>query len=90
MFGPADVAADVLAAAAEVPAAAAAAAADLLLYLRPQVRDDISGAIYTQITDVEVECDGILNYDRSTKLDAKHVAQMAKLNQGMVTGERWE
>ena len=41
---------------------------------------DVSCAIYTQITDVEVECDGFLNYDRSTKLDDAHVAHISRLN----------
>jgi len=32
-------------------------------------RADISVAIYTQITDVERECDGFLNYDRTNKFN---------------------
>lgn len=28
--------------------------------------DDVSTSIYTQISDVELECDGFLNYDRTS------------------------
>jgi hypothetical protein len=55
----------------------------LLCQLRSK---DLSCAIYTQITDVEVECDGFLNYDRSAKLDANQIAEIADLNQRLVAG----
>ena len=32
-------------------------------------KNHISAVVYTQITDVELECDGFLNYDRSNKFD---------------------
>lgn len=42
----------------------------------------LSGAIYTQITDVETECNGLLTYDRAIiKPDIQHVAAA---NQGRV------
>lgn len=38
-------------------------------------RDGLSAAIYTQITDVETECNGLLTYDREiTKVDVQRVA----------------
>ena len=32
------------------------------------VKGDISASVYTQITDVERECDGFFNYDRTNKV----------------------
>jgi len=48
-------------------------------------KDDISVSIYTQITDVERECDGFLNYDRTNKFNdaqtkAIHDANFALIN----------
>ncbi|MDY7110429.1 MAG: exo-alpha-sialidase [Planctomycetota bacterium] len=44
--------------------------------------DGLSAAIYTQITDVETECNGLLTYDRAvTKPD---VERLAAANQGRV------
>ena len=39
------------------------------------VREDVRASVYTQITDVELECDGFLNYDRSNKFDAADTAR---------------
>ena len=33
-----------------------------------QVPRGLASSIYTQITDVELECDGFFNYDRTPKL----------------------
>lgn len=44
----------------------------------------VSAAIYTQITDVELECDGFLNYDRTTKFDAAASQGVAAANQALV------
>mmetsp|Transcript_17431 Transcript_17431/g.26466 ORF Transcript_17431/g.26466 Transcript_17431/m.26466 type:complete len:301 (-) Transcript_17431:402-1304(-) len=35
----------------------------------------ISGAVYTQITDVETECNGLLTYDRIFKVDPRNIAE---------------
>ena len=38
--------------------------------LKPMIRNGLSGAIYTQITDVEIETNGLMTYDREVlKLD---------------------
>merc|ERR1711934_1296261 len=40
-----------------------------------QVRGDVSASVYTQTTDLENECDGFLNYDRTNKFtDAQTTA----------------
>jgi hypothetical protein len=38
--------------------------ADLIFQLRPLVGEGLSAAVYTQTTDVEIEVNGILTYDR--------------------------
>ena len=43
-----------------------------LNYLLPLIADGISGAVYTQTTDVEVEVNGLMTYDRKViKIDAE-------------------
>lgn len=37
------------------------------------VRDGVSGAVYTQTTDVEIEVNGLMTYDRVPKLDAQRL-----------------
>jgi hypothetical protein len=45
--------------------------ADLLTQLRPLIGEGLAAAVYTQTTDVEVEVNGIMTYDREVvKLDA--------------------
>ncbi len=52
-----------------------AAYRDLLAQLRLHIGDGLSSAIYTQTTDVEVEVNGVMTYDRAvTKLDADSIA----------------
>jgi hypothetical protein len=46
--------------------------------------DHISASVYTQTTDVELECDGFLNYDRSNKFDAAGTASIKKANQAII------
>jgi hypothetical protein len=41
----------------------------------------LSAAVYTQITDVETECNGLLAYDRKVKVD---VARVAAANRGRI------
>ena len=41
-------------------------------------------AIYTQLTDVETECDGWLNYDRTAKFSAAQVAQIKAINEALI------
>ena len=52
-----------------------AAYRDLLTQLRLHAGDGLTSAIYTQTTDVEIEVNGVLTYDREvTKLDADSIA----------------
>lgn len=44
----------------------------------------LSASIYTQITDVELECDGFLNYDRSPKFDAATAQTVADANRKLI------
>jgi beta-galactosidase/beta-glucuronidase len=50
--------------------------ADLLL----SWSDQLSASVYTQITDVELECDGFLNYDRTNKFDDMSTAAIKAAN----------
>ena len=43
--------------------------------------DHVSASVYTQTTDVELECDGFLNYDRTSKFDANQTKSIAAANQ---------
>ena len=45
---------------------------------------DLSVVIYTQITDVEDECDGYLNYDRTDKFDSSQMQAVAAANKKMI------
>ena len=45
---------------------------------------DISASVYTQITDVELECDGFLNYDRTNKFTKAQTADVAAANQALI------
>jgi len=45
-----------------------------------------SASVYTQITDVELECDGFLNYDRTNKFSAADTASIAAANQAIING----
>jgi hypothetical protein len=44
----------------------------------------LGGAFYTQITDVESECDGFLNYDRSAKFSDEDMAAVVAANKAMI------
>jgi beta-galactosidase/beta-glucuronidase len=46
--------------------------------------DHVSASVYTQTTDVELECDGFLNYDRSNKFSDSDTAAIAKANQAII------
>ena len=44
--------------------------------LKPMIRQGLSAAIYTQITDVEIETNGLMTYDREVlKLDPKVIGE---------------
>ena len=46
--------------------------------------EHLSASVYTQITDVEEECDGFLNYDRTNKFDAPTTKAIAAANQALI------
>lgn len=47
-------------------------------------RSDLSCSIYTQITDVELECDGFLNYDRTNKFDDDQMAEIVAAHKALI------
>jgi len=51
-----------------------------------QRENDLSVCIYTQITDVERECDGLLNYDRTNKFNQDQTARITAANQALIHG----
>jgi hypothetical protein len=60
------------------PEALGAAYRDLITQLRYLIADGLSAAVYTQTTDVEVEVNGLMTYDRAiTKLPADAIAANA-------------
>ena len=46
--------------------------------------DHVSAAVYTQTTDVELECDGFLNYDRSNKFSDDDTKKIHDANQAII------
>ena len=51
-----------------------------------RTRDLVSTAILTQSTDLECECDGLLNYDRTLKLSDEQTAAVAAANAAFLYG----
>jgi hypothetical protein len=61
----------------------------LMVQLRPLVGRGLSAAVYTQTTDVEVEVNGLMTYDREVlKLDPKETAKWHKALYGPPPTER--
>jgi hypothetical protein len=61
----------------------------LMVQLRPLVGKGLSAAVYTQTTDVEVEVNGLMTYDREVlKLDPKVTAKWHKALYGPPPTER--
>lgn len=51
----------------------------LLGALRPMIAQGVSAAVYTQTTDVEIEVNGLMTYDRAVlKMDADTIAKAAR------------
>jgi beta-galactosidase/beta-glucuronidase len=46
--------------------------------------DHVSASVYTQTTDVELECDGFLNYDRSNKFSDADTAAIREANLAII------
>jgi len=52
---------------------------DLLTMMRPLVGEGLSAAVYTQTTDVEIEVNGLMTYDRDrVKMDERRITEAAK------------
>ena len=49
-----------------------------------QVPRGLASSIYTQITDVELECDGFFNYDRTPKLSDAQSLAVFEANQKLI------
>lgn len=49
---------------------------------------DISASVYTQTTDLELECDGFLNYDRSNKFTDADTKRIFDANQKLINTKR--
>merc|ERR1712151_330006 len=45
---------------------------------------DISASVMTQVTDIELECDGFMNYDRTVKFTATELQQIHDTHIGIV------
>ena len=67
----------------ETPADEAATYVEMAKTLESMV-DYVSISIYTQTTDLELECDGFLNYDRTDKFDASAAAQIKAANLAII------
>ena len=50
-----------------------AAYSELISKLYPMITEGLSAAVYTQTTDVEIEVNGLMTYDRVIKMDAGQV-----------------
>jgi hypothetical protein len=51
---------------------------DLLIAMRPLIGQGLSAAVYTQTSDVEIEVNGLLTYDRKVvKMDLDRIAEAA-------------
>lgn len=46
--------------------------------------DHVSASVYTQTTDLELECDGFLNYDRSNKFNDEQTKAISDANQAII------
>ena len=48
--------------------------------IRPSIKDGVCGCIYTQVSDVEDEVNGLYTYDRKVcKVDKKAMQELAKM-----------
>ena len=72
----------------ETPADEAAAYIRMAATLESRV-DHISASVYTQTTDVELECDGFLNYDRTSKFTEEDIKKVRAANQAIINASRY-
>jgi hypothetical protein len=66
-------------------AGAAVLLGELELISAGKAAGNISAVVYTQITDVELECDGIYTYDRVSHYDAEDTARIKAANLKLTT-----
>merc|ERR1712146_672495 len=50
--------------------------------------DHVSASVYTQTTDLELECDGFLNYDRSSKFTKEQTKAIYDANRAIIDAGR--
>lgn len=68
----------------DTPAEEASLYVNMTLKLLEMKAAGVSTSIYTQITDVERECDGFLNMDRTNKFDTGMMASVKAANQALI------
>ena len=66
------------------PPPAAVAAQIAALATAAKVVGNLSVASYVQLTDTEMECDGVLSMDRTPKFSTEQIAQIKKANEALV------
>jgi len=66
------------------PPPAAVAAQIAALAAAAKVVGNLSVASYVQLTDTEMECDGIISMDRTAKFSAAQIAEIKKANDALV------
>lgn len=69
----------------ETPAAEAGIYVNMSRMMLAQIARGLSASIYTQIADVELECDGFLNYDRSAKFTNAERQAVADANAKLIS-----
>ena len=50
---------------------------------------DISASVMTQLTDIELECDGFLNYDRTAKFTPAELKQVHDAHRKIVANPKY-
>mmetsp|Transcript_86267 Transcript_86267/g.252342 ORF Transcript_86267/g.252342 Transcript_86267/m.252342 type:complete len:642 (+) Transcript_86267:55-1980(+) len=67
----------------DTPAEEASTYIEMAMTLKSRA-DHISASVYTQTTDLELECDGFLNYDRSNKFNTEQTKAIAAANEALI------
>jgi hypothetical protein len=49
-----------------------------------EIQPEVSASVYTQTTDLELECDGFLNFDRTNKFDAEQTSAIRNANMQLI------
>lgn len=56
----------------------------MITTIKDSLSGDISACVYTQITDVELECDGFYTYERLNKFSAADTVRIMLANQALI------